>query len=204
MVSAPVADATAGVVAAEAFVGTEPGPGNGTPLTLDGATATGQLTAPETTGTHPVGVRARDAAGNWSVVATTSITVESVPPPVEAPELMVSTRSDRAQAIPLQGEILDRKVYVFLDPGTLEQIKRVGFKLTGPRRTRISKVDDRAPYDLMGTNRRGDANAWNTRSMPHGKYTLTATIQLDDGTRQTVTATFTIWHPATSRGHHRL
>lgn len=63
---AEVTDDLSGVVAAEFYVGADPGAGNGTSMTLTG----GQISAPvpdnATPGAYPVWIRAQDAAGNWS------------------------------------------------------------------------------------------------------------------------------------------
>ena len=71
-------DATS-VVAAEYFVGTDPGVGNGTAMT---ATGTGPWTASGTfdtsvlpEGTVTVKVRAKDAAGNWGATITIAVPV---------------------------------------------------------------------------------------------------------------------------------
>ena len=82
LVTADAADATSGVVAAEAFVGDDPGDGAGVPLTvIAGDVVSGELTAPATPGIYPVGLRVQDAAGLWSTTLTASLTVEDEPDP---------------------------------------------------------------------------------------------------------------------------
>jgi hypothetical protein len=66
-----------GVTGGEYFLGPDPGVGNGTPMTLTGGTLTATFGANLAVGTYPVGVRARDAAGNWSNVSPGQLTVQS-------------------------------------------------------------------------------------------------------------------------------
>ncbi len=74
-------DATS-VVAGEFFVGTDPGAGNGTAMTVSGSgpwTVTGTFdTSALPEGTRTVSVRAKDAAGNWG--ATVNITFSVTAP----------------------------------------------------------------------------------------------------------------------------
>jgi FtsP/CotA-like multicopper oxidase with cupredoxin domain len=73
--TASASDSATDIVMAEWFDGSDPGPGNGTPMAvaLNGtdwdlsATIDVSLLAP---GDHTLSVRARDAAGNWSIAAT--------------------------------------------------------------------------------------------------------------------------------------
>ena len=76
-------------VAAEVFVGADPGAGAGTPLTVVAGVASGDVTAPSA-GEYTVGVRAREAAGNWSEATTTTLTVTE---PVS--DLAVAVRESR-------------------------------------------------------------------------------------------------------------
>jgi hypothetical protein len=69
-VTATAADALSGVAGGEAFVGADPGAGDGTPLALSGGTLSATLTAPAAPGVYTVGVRSRDRAGNWSATST--------------------------------------------------------------------------------------------------------------------------------------
>ncbi len=73
--SAHVADASP-IAAAEFFIdnGSEPGP-----ATVLGDVITAPLALPVGT-THTISVRARDAYDNWGALASTTITVEAVPP----------------------------------------------------------------------------------------------------------------------------
>jgi hypothetical protein len=77
--TAQAADTLTAVTRAEWFIGTDPGLGNATAMTLTG-TGPWTLSAPIDTssrgeGAYTLTVRARDAAGNWSVNSTTVLQV---------------------------------------------------------------------------------------------------------------------------------
>ncbi|MCV2393291.1 multicopper oxidase domain-containing protein, partial [Actinotalea sp. M2MS4P-6] len=77
--TAAASDSASAISRVEWFVGTDPGAGNGTAMTLSGTgptTATGSIdvsSRPE--GSFVVTVRARDAAGNWSTTSTVTVAV---------------------------------------------------------------------------------------------------------------------------------
>jgi len=73
------ATASETVVQAEWFMGTDPGVGNGTPMNASGTSVTAviDVTALDA-GNYTLYLRAKDAAGNWSTVGSTSFLV-SVP-----------------------------------------------------------------------------------------------------------------------------
>jgi len=78
--TASATDAATGITRAEWFTGTDPGVGNGTAMTITGTGPFTATSAPITVagwaeGTYTLTVRARDGAGNWSVTATTVVTV---------------------------------------------------------------------------------------------------------------------------------
>jgi hypothetical protein len=72
-------DDRAGVVAAERFVDADPGVGLATPIAVapsgTAASFSGSLPTDLATGEHVVGVRVRDAAGNWSATSTATFVV---------------------------------------------------------------------------------------------------------------------------------
>lgn len=75
--AASVSDSLSGVAGGEFFLDSDPGQGNGTPLTLDSDKTTlthtfGTTLAP---GVYTVGVRAVDAAGNWSATSKEMLVV---------------------------------------------------------------------------------------------------------------------------------
>ncbi len=76
--SARAADASP-IAAAEFFIDNNGEPGTGTPATVLGDVVTAPLALPAGT-THTISVRARDAYDNWGALASTTITVDPVPP----------------------------------------------------------------------------------------------------------------------------
>ena len=75
VLSATAGDALTGVGGGEYFVGSDPGPGEGTAMLLDGSTLTATIGTDLASGSYDVGIRARDRAGNWSPVTTLGLTV---------------------------------------------------------------------------------------------------------------------------------
>ncbi len=78
----PVSDTTSGMSNGEYFIGSDPGAGNGTTMTLSGGNLSATLGASLSVGTHTIGVRARDTAGNWTAVTSTTLTIQDVTPPI--------------------------------------------------------------------------------------------------------------------------
>jgi len=64
--SANVTDNLSGINKAEYYTGSDPGQGNGTPMTLSNGTATATVGSYATAGMHTYYVRTEDNAGNWS------------------------------------------------------------------------------------------------------------------------------------------
>ncbi len=73
-VTAAVSDALSGVVGGEIWIGTDPGIGQATPLVSSNGTLSGAISG-LAAGLYPVGVRAVDAAGNWSASSTALLVV---------------------------------------------------------------------------------------------------------------------------------
>lgn len=75
--SVAVTDNLSGVVGGEYFLDSDPGTGNGTPLSLnaDGTGLTHTFGTTLAPGVYTVGVRSVDAAGNWSSTATGMLVV---------------------------------------------------------------------------------------------------------------------------------
>jgi hypothetical protein len=76
---AHVADASP-LAAAEFFIDTPGNPGFGMPATIIGDVAAATLPPLQSGTTHTIFIRARDAYDNWSALASTTVTVEPVPP----------------------------------------------------------------------------------------------------------------------------
>lgn len=80
-----VSDNLSGVASGEYYIGTtDPGVGNGISMTLSGSILTTSLGSSLSPGSYQVNVRAKDAAGNWSSVVSTTLVVNS---PVVAPTI---------------------------------------------------------------------------------------------------------------------
>lgn len=73
--SASASDALSGVTSGEYFLGDDPGRGNGTAMTLSGGQLTTTIGTGLDAGVYALGVRAVDAAGNWSSVSSTYLVV---------------------------------------------------------------------------------------------------------------------------------
>ncbi|HUZ35804.1 MAG TPA: putative Ig domain-containing protein [Streptosporangiaceae bacterium] len=78
--SADVADSLSGVSAAEFYTGTDPGPGNGTAMTVANGTASVMMGSNLAGGSHTLYVRAEDVAGNWSSPVPVTLTVKPQAP----------------------------------------------------------------------------------------------------------------------------
>lgn len=96
--SASATDAATAVTAAEWFTGADPGIGNGTAMTLSGASPWSLSATIDVStwvnGSYTLNLRARDAAGNWSAIGSTALVVDAPPPPF--PGLYFSTLGSTA------------------------------------------------------------------------------------------------------------
>ncbi|MEJ2749324.1 MAG: hypothetical protein P8183_15685, partial [Anaerolineae bacterium] len=95
--SATATDAVGPITQAEWFVGADPGPGNGSMMTVlaGGPPWTVMATIDVSTwadGDYTLNVRVKDAAGNWSLASSTILTVYTPPPPFAG--LTFSTRGN--------------------------------------------------------------------------------------------------------------
>jgi Concanavalin A-like lectin/glucanases superfamily len=130
-------------------------------------------------GQHSWHVTAVDRAGNAAQSATRRFTVEAF-------ELLVSTRSDRAGAVPLDGESVRGRIYAFTAPDA--NVDQVTFWVDNPARTgRAFRSEGNAPFDLAG----GDlavANPYDTTRLTEGQHTITAALKKMDGTTVVVHA----------------
>lgn len=78
--NATATDAASAIAAAEYFIDTDPGQGLATPITTGLGPSPANLVAlinGLTAGNHTIGVRARDAAGNWSAVVAVTVAVQN-------------------------------------------------------------------------------------------------------------------------------
>jgi protocatechuate 3,4-dioxygenase beta subunit len=74
-VTATAADALSGVWNGEFYLDTDPGQGNGTPMSWNGSILSGTIGTDIEPGVHTIFVRSRDKAGNWSAVTSRMIIV---------------------------------------------------------------------------------------------------------------------------------
>lgn len=107
------------------------------------------------------------------------------PPPIDD-TLLVSTSPDRSNPIPLEGSSLSGNVYIFA--ASSEGVSSITFILSG----RSPKTDASAPFDLMGTQPDGTAKPLGASRLGAGEHSVQATLNLEDGTTQTTTTTFTV------------
>jgi len=91
----PATDSASGVVSGEYFIGSDPGLGNGSPLTYSNGNLSASLGANLATGNYSVNVRGLDAAGNWSGVSTITLVVTDQPP--SSPANLTATATSPTQ-----------------------------------------------------------------------------------------------------------
>jgi hypothetical protein len=115
--------------------------------------------------------------------------------------LVVSTKPDRSNAVPLNGLPLSGNMYVsyaLISPTAVANpAKQVKFWLDDPQPTnptgapRLTEVA--VPFDFAGTLSDGSAAAFNTAGLSKGPHTITAQVTLNDGTvLPFITGTFTV------------
>ncbi len=71
----PASDGLSGVAGGEYYIGTDPGVGNGIPMTYGSGNLTAALGSSLSAGVYDIGIRTKDMAGNWSQVTNTMIVV---------------------------------------------------------------------------------------------------------------------------------
>jgi len=120
--------------------------------------------------------------------ATVTIDVANAGPPSPPSGILVSERADRAGAVDLAGETLSGRVAIFLP--TTDLFLRVEFRLNGS----LVRTEWFPRYDLAGTNWWGTARLLDTRTLPDGEHTVTATVGswLPWLPTTTLSATFTL------------
>ncbi len=115
--------------------------------------------------------------------------------PLTAAELQLSTQPDRSGPMPLQGQTLSGRQYLFYpdEPG----LTQVRFFLNGS----LEKEENRAPWDLGGTGSDPQrlALAFDTADLTDGSHSLEARLSFDDGRSDSVSATFSVQNGASAR-----
>jgi hypothetical protein len=142
-------DVNSAIAGAEAFIDTVGAPGSGIHLmALDGvfndSSESGYVNIPLSTvkaladGDHTVYVRARDAAGNWGDVASTTLTVDKVRPTATGASVAPSpTRGAASATVTVTGNdtgtgVTGGEYFVGADPGQGNGTPMTGVTGTGP------------------------------------------------------------------------
>lgn len=118
---------------------------------------------------------------------------------VVPPRLRVSLAPERIPARPLQGARVVGNIYVFVEGSS--SVKRVRFFVDDPRMgQRPVRVAARAPFDLRGHDGGGKARPYDTTKLSHGRHTVTAELNLQNGTTRVLRAAFSVPHLFVSVG----
>ena len=135
-------------------------------------------------------VTAVDQDGNESEPSAT-VDGERPEPPPAAFEIVVSTSNKRTNPVPLDGQTVSGNIYVFTTP-TDPAIELVRFFLDDPAMAGSPRqIENNPPYDLAGGTT-SKADPFKTTTLADGPHTITAALDMDDGTTQVIHATFTV------------
>jgi hypothetical protein len=110
-------------------------------------------------------------------------------------DLLVSFSPDRSNAAKLDGITVRGNMFVFTSPDV--DVTKVTFFVDDPGMTGTgySKVENRAPYDLAGTDLHTSgrpALPFDTTGLADGSHQITTRIQLSDETNNVLNGTFTV------------
>ena len=95
----------------------------------------------------------------------------------DARELLVSTASNRARPVPLEGQSFAGRIYVFIPSDTA--ITQVRFFLDDPSMSGVPRRTDTAdPWDFAGGTAAA-ATAFDVRTLAPGAHTITAAVERD-------------------------
>lgn len=123
-------------------------------------------------------------------LARLTATTSSEHPEPSPYQLFVSSWADRGQSVGLAGETVSGDVYIFAAPE--EGIAGARFWLDDPDRSGAPiRVEANPPWDLAG----GDehvASPFATTSLPDGRHTITAELELSGGDVEIVSAVFVV------------
>ncbi len=128
-------------------------------------------------------------------------------------KLRVSSVPNRERSIPLEAKgVVSGKIFSFV--ASDNSISKVRFFLDHPESLledpsvagTPSRIDRAAPYDLAGTAADGRAIPFDTTKLANGRHTITAAIDLADGSTEVVNTTFIVYNgpPALLFGAHPL
>jgi hypothetical protein len=106
-------------------------------------------------------------------------------------DILVSKSASRTSPSPLAGQTVSGNIYVFTSPIT-SNITRVRFWLDDPTMASSPQhVEASSPYDFTGGTATA-ANPFSTSTLVNGTHTITAAIDLSDGTSRVVSSAFTV------------
>lgn len=160
------------------------------PLTAAPVTSSQYFDAQAPAGVSYYQVTAVDQDGNESDPSAT-VDAERPAPPPAAFEIVVSTSNRRTNPVPLEGQTVSGNVYVFTTP-TDSSIAGVRFYLDDPGMTGgPHQIETNPPYDFAGGST-SKADPFKTTSIANGPHTITAALDMDDGTTQVIHARFTV------------
>ncbi|MGV7223098.1 MAG: fibronectin type III domain-containing protein [Nitrospinales bacterium] len=147
--------------------------------------------------TYYFSVTAVDTSGNESGYSEefgeVAANATSSDPISGAYRLLVSSSSNRSNAIDLNGQTVSGNIYVFLDPDA--NVSQVVFSIDG----KVKRTENYAPYDLSSGSP-SSASPFDTRQLNNGSHTISALIRLQDGTTETLRAVFTVSNANTGGG----
>jgi len=140
--------------------------GNTTSYTVDNLTAGT---------TYYFALTAVDTSGNESGYSSEVVAnATSSEPATEDYQLLLSTNSNRSNAVKLDGQTISGDVYIFLNPEA--NVSQVVFSIDG----QTHNTENYAPYDL--------GVPFDSASLSNGSHTISALVRLQDGTSDTVSA----------------
>ena len=105
--------------------------------------------------------------------------------------LFSSNSADRSNPVDLNGTIESGNMFVFINPES--NIKRVIFSIDG--NSTPFHTENSAPFDLNGGTVAA-ANAFDTTTLSDGDHSITAEVQLNNGSTEFASATFTVTNNA--------
>jgi hypothetical protein len=116
----PGAHSLSGVAGGEYYVDSDPGVGNGIPMSYSGGNLTATIGTGLASGVYPVGIRGRDVAGNWTTMPTILVVVDPAIP-------VGFTGKNKKDLVPVfNSDVLPGKIYApGADPATASPIYHV-------------------------------------------------------------------------------
>lgn len=130
--------------------------------------------------TYFFSLTAVDTSGNESGYSyEVSAQATSSVPPVDPFNIVVSTRSDHANEIPLSNQTISGDVYIFIQPDAY--ISQVVFSIDGS----TQNTENYAPYNFGNS-------PYNSATLSNGTHTISARITDQNGDIQNISATFTV------------